>query len=383
MAGVAIVMAQGEISGAETVLLELLQEIRPFPATILAPASSPLAKRVDALGYRVVDFSVPKLSQARSARRYVGALARSYARLFLFAIQERPSVLHAFLPLTLKVVAPIAFGTRRPLVATMHDVVSTAEIGRFRSACHKRLARMSRARILAVSDYIARSLLESGYPPTAVTVVHNGVSRSASARNTGPVVRACLGVPSDALLFAVVGRLTHWKGQDVAIRALARMARATEAAPHLVIIGGPFEEADRAYAASLRLTAAELGVGDRVHFVGRKDDTRPYYEAANVILVPSTRPDPFPTVVLEAGLAARPAIVTNLGGACEAVIDGVSGYVVAPTAPAFAAAMEKAADSGWRARAGVSANAAIGSKFSRAAYAARVKQEWSRCAPSH
>jgi glycosyltransferase involved in cell wall biosynthesis len=81
-------------------------------------------------------------------------------------------------------------------------------------------------------------------------------------------------------------------------------------------------------------------------------------------------------VILESGLAGRPVIVTDLGGAPEAVLDGVTGLVVSPTEERFACAMARAADPTWRDETGAAALLHVEAEFSRARFAQRMFAEW-------
>src|SRR4051812_4335785 len=103
---VLIVMPQGKIAGAERVLLELLAARPRGVVGVCAPSSSNLAKEVRRLGYPVFDFSVPKLRDSRSVRRYTRAYVRSVAQVWRHVAETSPDVIHSFLPLALKSVAP-------------------------------------------------------------------------------------------------------------------------------------------------------------------------------------------------------------------------------------------------------------------------------------
>jgi glycosyltransferase involved in cell wall biosynthesis len=113
---------------------------------------------------------------------------------------------------------------------------------------------------------------------------------------------------------------------------------------------------------------------------GYRSDIEVFYDAADIVLVPSIEPEPLGMVVLEAGLAERTAIVTDLGGAREAVLDGITGLVVSPTEDRFVFAMSRAADPSWREEAGRKALRHIEEQFSRSRFAERMFAEWATVA---
>ena len=120
------------------------------------------------------------------------------------------------------------------------------------------------------------------------------------------------------------GRLAAWKGQHVFIRALAGVPDL-----HAVIVGGALF-GEEAYEADLKRLCAELGVADRVHFLGFRRDIPRLMRMMDLIVHASTAPEPFGRVLVEAMLARTPLIASRAGGALEIVQDRVSGRLVAP-----------------------------------------------------
>lgn len=154
--------------------------------------------------------------------------------------------------------------------------------------------------------------------------------------------------PNGRLRVLAVGRLSHYKGFDVLLRALADVP---DAALGLI---GDGEEVDR-----LHWIADERQLGDRVRFCGRVDDAalRCAYANADVFCLPSLdRAEAFGLVLLEAMRAKLPIIASNIHGAGVGYVvrDGVTGLLVPPGDPnALAAALRRlAADSALRERLG-------------------------------
>ena len=139
-------------------------------------------------------------------------------------------------------------------------------------------------------------------------------------------------------------RLTSWKGHEVAIQAVSRLktraASGNAPALTLVFCGGAQGRDD--YEQSLRAMIEELGVCDMIHLVGDCADMPAAYSWAEAVIAPSTRPEAFGRVAVEAGAMERPVIASNHGGAKETVIDGTSGFLVEPgDADALADAIDR------------------------------------------
>ena len=162
--------------------------------------------------------------------------------------------------------------------------------------------------------------------------------------------------PGPRMLF--VGRFVYYKGLDVLVDALAGVPGT------LLLAGeGPLEEA-------IHARAAERGVIDRVHVVGRVTDADlpAYYDAADMVVLPSVaRTETFGVVQVEAMAAGRPVVSTDLPTGVPWVNqDGVSGLVVPPrNVPALAAALARlGADEALRRRLGAGALNRAGTTFS-------------------
>jgi glycosyltransferase involved in cell wall biosynthesis len=152
--------------------------------------------------------------------------------------------------------------------------------------------------------------------------------------------------PDRPLVCVVLGRISPWKGQGVLLRAIAEV-------PGMVaVVAGDAWPGQEHRETELRELARTLGIDDRVRFVGFVADPRELYGASDIIVVPSTRPDPLPNAALEAAAAGCCVVASAHGGLTEIFADGVTGLLVAPDDPrALAAALRRlAADPGLRAR---------------------------------
>ena len=200
------------------------------------------------------------------------------------------------------------------------------------------------------------------------SVLHDGLPLVPSRGERG-AARAALGLPPEAFVVAILGRISSWKGQDVLIRALAAMGESEggERAAIALVAGDPWQ-GEEARLRDLRALAARLGVAERVRFAGFRSDVENVYGAADVVAVPSTQPDPFPNAALEAAAAGCCVVAANHGGLPEMIADGVTGRLVAPGDPAALAAVlaQLRADPAARERLGAAAAADTRARFAPA-----------------
>ena len=165
--------------------------------------------------------------------------------------------------------------------------------------------------LIGVTPRIRDYIVEHGIAPQRAFMCHTfGTMPDAPA-----VSRASLGVPQDALLLLTLSRLHPKKGIDTAIRALVRLPNA-----HLCVAGDGPEEA------KYETLARELGLSERVHFLGWRNDRKALLEICDICLLPS-RYEPFGTVIAEAWSMRRPLVAASADGARQYVRDNENGAV--------------------------------------------------------
>ena len=171
--------------------------------------------------------------------------------------------------------------------------------------CNSRMVRDEIKRHFALAD----EKLHVIYSGVDTAVYHPGLKHERAG------VRASLGFAPDVPLFLFVGSGFERKGLAVALKALARLPQG-----NLLVIGR-----DRHVARYQRL-ADDLGLAARVQFLGALPDVRPYYGAADALVLP-TLYDPFPNVALEAMACGLPVVTSTTSGAAELIANGHNGYV--------------------------------------------------------
>jgi glycosyltransferase involved in cell wall biosynthesis len=129
--------------------------------------------------------------------------------------------------------------------------------------------------------------------------------------------------PSD-FVFVFIGRLVRDKGIEELVEAFARV-RAGKPHAKLLLVG-PFEpELDPIAADTIRLIHEDPSIV----LVGFQQDVRPYYLASNALAFPSYR-EGFPNVPMQAGCFDLPAIVTDINGCNEIIVEGKNGLIIPP-----------------------------------------------------
>lgn len=236
--------------------------------------------------------------------------------------------LHSSKAAALGRLAVLTLGRRRPAVVVTPHYWSWLVGGRL-APLYRWVERVLAPRcdaIVAVSE--AEAVEGRAVLPAAdrITLIHNGVDRERFSPDRAAAER------DPAPLLVCVGRLSEQKGQDIAIRALARLSDPTV---RLRLVGSESAHGERERLGSL---AASLGVADRIEWRGEVDDAAPELRAADVVVAPS-RWEGMSLVFLEAMACGAAMVVAEVAGS-EAV-DGAGLVVPRDDPSALAGAVER------------------------------------------
>jgi len=310
-------------------------------AELLAVGGSPLAQRAEAAG-------VPVHVVGPRARRIVAArlLRRLVAR-------REYDVVHANEPHALTAAWLGRAQTMVPVIASRRVAYplkqSLLALKRYRAG----------TRILAISRFVEKSLLNSGISAKNVEVVYEGVevpplpSKAARSR-----AREQWGVGTDQILLGCVGYLLPEKGQEHLVRAF-HAVRAEFPEARLLLAGdGPRREA-------LESLTRNSGLQDAVVFAGFVEDIRQVYAALDVFTFPSLA-EPLGTSLLAAMAWGLPVVAVSSGGVPEYVENDVTGLLAAEAEPSLLsrALLRMLGDKSLRDRLGTQARRKIEEEFS-------------------
>ena len=148
-------------------------------------------------------------------------------------------------------------------------------------------------------------------------------------------IRNELGLDDDTIVAGMAGRLNHWKGQDVFVRACARVLEKLENKSkkvHFLILGGSVPGRE-IYELELRNDISRLGLTNFVTAPGFKENIEEWLSAMDIFVLPSKWPEPSSTGVVAAMATGLPVIGTNIGGTPETVVHGETGLLVPPNNP--------------------------------------------------
>ena len=311
---VAIFVDRYAPGGTQRQMIELLRRLdrrrfRVYP--VCFHTTGAWFDRVSALDEQVALFPIHGFRQVATARQ-LAAFAR-------WCGEKRIQVLHTCelysnifgLPGGALASVPVRVGSRR-------GFVETPGLQRLQRAAYA-----AAHRVVANSEAAAERLRVEGVPERKIRVIPNGIEpRMFPGREYSSRLRR----------IAMVACLREEKRIDVLIAAAPRLLARYPDAELLIAGDGTCRDA-------LVQQARELGIQERIRFLGHRDDVPQVLSDADIFVLPS-RSEAFPNSVMEAMASGLPVVASAVGGIPELVVDGQTGRLVPPGDPdALAAAL--------------------------------------------
>ncbi|HEY0100192.1 MAG TPA: glycosyltransferase [Pyrinomonadaceae bacterium] len=187
--------------------------------------------------------------------------------------------------------------------------------------------------IVANAEAVRQELIRDGVPPAKIQTIYNGMDTARVAPR--PDLRrddalALLGLPREEddgrrrRFVSIVANMRHAKkDQATFLRAARRVREAVPEAAFVLAGEGELRE-------PLIALASELGLADSAFFTGRCAHVPELLAVSEACVLSSSGTEGFSNSIIEYMAAARPVVATDIGGAREAIIEGETGYVVAP-----------------------------------------------------
>lgn len=295
---VAILHGSNDLYGASRVLLADVEILRALghDVTVVMPEEGPLTSALESAAAKVVidNLSVLRRVTATSGTRIPLRLPRACSDCSLVVLWTLALV--AYLPV-LK-----AHGYRA--MCSVHEILPGAK-----------------GRVLALSACFGARVVMVNSAATAQWLSRGTARRPVLAYPAAPAFAPAPRATSDVLRLLLVGRVNGHKGHLEAIHAV-ELARGEGASVELVLAGGAFRGQEQ-HLQSVRDAAADR---PWVMCAGEVPDARALMVDCDAVLVPTTRPEPFGLVALEAWACGRRIIASNLGGLAEAtsMVEGLS-----------------------------------------------------------
>lgn len=320
------------VGGVETHLAILLPEMirRGHQVGLLTSLVEKGKVRYQYQGVEI--YCTPLLDLNWLAKRGVEGLEEDITKVYRDFIESlKPDIIHAhnmhyFSEPHARFLAEISQQKGIPLVLTAHNV--------WDNMMFLRLTReVNWARIIAVSYYIKKHLIGTGYDDQKITVIHHGIDTKVfyPEVKTDAVLKKHPELKGKRIIFHPA-RMGLAKGCDISIKAFP-FVRERFPDVMLVLAGtkniidwSGVQQKEIAYFLDL-IKIFNLRENVYINAYGL-DEMPALYALAEVCIYPSSACEPFGLTMLESLATAKPMIVTNMGGMPEIIRDGINGYVI-------------------------------------------------------
>lgn len=283
------VMAGGEVGGAENIFLEDVLALGDSAAVTQMIVTRPAKFRMEQLREKNIPFATASFAKwwPFPTRRTLKNAIRNF----------KPDIIQYWMG-------------RAGSYAVTGEHINVAWYGGYYNR-QKRFAKCTHHVVLTKD--LQRHVLESGAKPEDVSIIHTMAS---FPDNIVPTPRAELNTPENAVVLLALARL-HWKkGLDVLLKALVSLPQCVA----WIAGDGPLKD-------EFHKMAEDLGVQDRVRFLGWRDDRDKLLAACDIVTFPS-RYEPFGTVTVDAWAMKKPLIAADAQGPAAYVQDGENGLLI-------------------------------------------------------
>lgn len=329
MINILFLHAGAEMYGADKVMLDLIKNLdrKKFQAYVVLPTNGVLVNALKQEGIFVEVMPYPimrrKYFNPKGIIQYVFGLIKYSIKLANYCEEKNIDLVHTNTAATLEG-ALVSKKLSIPLLWSIHEIIVSPKLMfKLTSKLISKYASIT----ITDSNAVKKHLDSSGYfNEGMIKTIYNGVdSNRFRPDNDCEYLREEWNIPTGAHVIGMMGRVNRWKGQgDFLEAANILMERYSDL--YTVFVGAAFE-GEEWRERELEEKIAESPYSDRIINKGYRTDSEGIYNLYDVFVLPSTDPDPLPTVVLEAMASGKPIVGYAHGGVCEMVKEGYNGLL--------------------------------------------------------
>ena len=334
MKNILFIHQSAELYGSDKTLLLLLKNLdkNKFKPVVLLPFDGPLKEALENEKIEVVIAPVLKLyrklftpknligffKDIKTAFKIVNELHKKYQFTLIYSN-------------TLAVLFGIMFAWKNNIkhLWHVHEIIEKPSL--FKKAFVGLLSLKSNTHIVYNSQAtkvfweLNKSIINKG------VVIWNGIEIYTPESSTSELFdirkNLFLAQPNEIIL-ALVGRISRWKGQMILLDAFNNLVQKNENIK-LVFVGAPPPNQEK-FQKDLEERIASFKLNDKVLIIPFQNEIHKIWQAIDIAVVPSTEPEPFGMVAIEAMLAHKPIVGSNHGGLTEIIENNATGFLVTP-----------------------------------------------------
>lgn len=334
MKNILFIHQSAELYGSDKTLLLLLKNLdkTKFKPIVILPFKGPLTEALENEKIEVVIAPVLKLYRKLFSPKNILDFFREIKQAFKIVNDLHNK--HNFSLIysnTLAVLLGIMFARKNKIkhLWHVHEIIEKPTI--FKKGFTRLLALKCNSFIVYNSEATQHFWQTNQSISKKGTVIWNGIETNLPETNTSEIAtirtNKLLSQPNE-IVIALVGRISRWKGQMILLEAFNKLAQNNENIK-LVFVGAPPPNQEN-FQEDLVKKISFFQLEKKVTIIPFQNDIHKIWQAIDIAVVPSTEPEPFGMVAIEAMLASKPIVASNHGGLKEIIINNETGFLVAP-----------------------------------------------------
>ena len=334
MKNILFIHQSAELYGSDKTLLLLLKNLdkNKFKPVVLLPFDGPLKEALENENIEVVIAPVLKLYRKLFTPKNLIGFFKDIKTAFKIVNELHKK--HQFTLIysnTLAVLLGIMFAWKNNIkhLWHVHEIIEKPSL--FKKAFVGLLSLKSNTHIVYNSQAtkvfweLNKSIINKG------VVIWNGIEIYTPESSTSELFdirkNLFLAQPNEIIL-ALVGRISRWKGQMILLDAFNNLVQKNENIK-LVFVGAPPPNQEK-FQEDLEDRISSFKLNDKVLIIPFQNEIHKIWQAIDIAVVPSTEPEPFGMVAIEAMLAHKPIVGSNHGGLTEIIENNATGFLVTP-----------------------------------------------------
>ncbi len=329
MINILFLHAGAEMYGADKVMLDLIRNLdkKQFSSHVILPCDGVLvdAMKKEGISVEVIPYPIMrrKFFNPKGIIQYGTGLIQYSKQIAKIAKEKHIDIVHTNTAATLEG----CFVSKKlniPQLWSIHEIIISPRL--MFNLTSKWISKYASITITD-SGAVKKHLMTSGrFKDDDIHVIYNGVDANRfKPENDSSYLCKEWNIPDNARVIGMMGRVNSWKGQGDFLKA-ANIVMEKFPDVYTVFVGAAFE-GEEWREKELAEAILQSPFKDRIVNQGYRTDSEGIYKLYDVFVLPSTNPDPLPTVILEAMATGKPIVGYRHGGVCEMVADGENGLL--------------------------------------------------------
>lgn len=334
MVNILFIHQSAELYGSDKTLLLLLKHLDKtnyFPIVIL-PFDGPLKTELEKENVKVIITPVLKLYRKmfspRNLLQFFSDYKTGFSTLDTINKEHKIDIVYSN---TLAVLLGFFYSKKRKIkhIWHVHEIIESPKL--FTKSFSKLLASKSVSKIIYNSIATKVFWDQTKAIQSKGKVIWNGLeipSKQISEIEKQNIRKTFFQSSENEIIIALVGRISRWKGQMFLLKSFYILTQNSKNI-RLVIIGSTPPNQDE-FLIVLNQEIQKLQLSEKVTIIAFQEEINSFWQSIDIAVVPSTEPEPFGLVAVEAMLANKPVVASNHGGLSEIIISNETGFLVEP-----------------------------------------------------